>query len=330
MRALHALDSRAEDTYRAMLAHPEAGVRGLADLLSCSEQDVRTSLDELSELALIRPSEDGSVRAVPPELAMEVLLTRQQADLAAQQQRVEAARAAAARLIADLSDLHPASQAGVEQLEGVEQIREKLTLLTRRVRREVMGFAPNGAHTRESLEAAKPLDAELLARGVRMRTVYLDSVRNSPHTVAYAEWLAERGGAVRTAPSLPVRMIITDRETAILPVRAGNAREAAVLLRGQGTLTALCALFDGVWDSAVDLAEVSAPDEHGLSAQDREVLRFLALGLTDDAIARRIGVSPRTARRTASHLMDRLGARSRFQAGALAARHGWLQGLSTS
>ena len=41
-------------------------------------------------------------------------------------------------------------------------------------------------------------------------------------------------------------------------------------------------------------------------------------------MAKRLGVSTRTARRIASTLMEHLGARSRFQAGALAERLGLL------
>lgn len=50
--------------------------------------------------------------------------------------------------------------------------------------------------------------------------------------------------------------------------------------------------------------------------------------MTDDAIAKRLGVSPRTARRVANDMMERLGARSRFQAGALAVQHGWLPAVA--
>ena len=54
------------------------------------------------------------------------------------------------------------------------------------------------------------------------------------------------------------------------------------------------------------------------------MLRLLAGGLTDEMIARRLGVSVRTARRAASDLLSRLGARSRFQAGARAVAREWL------
>lgn len=66
-----------------------------------------------------------------------------------------------------------------------------------------MAFAPSGAQTVENMEAARPQDLELLERGVRMRTLYLDSLRNSQPTVAYATWLTSRG--VRCARSPPSR-----------------------------------------------------------------------------------------------------------------------------
>jgi DNA-binding NarL/FixJ family response regulator len=62
----------------------------------------------------------------------------------------------------------------------------------------------------------------------------------------------------------------------------------------------------------------------GLSPTDRHLLRLLADGLTDEAAAKRLGISARTVRRIMADLMDRLGAESRFEAGVEAARRGWL------
>lgn len=327
------LDVQSEEVYKAMLSYPSKGVSELAELLGRTEREIRASLDRLNELALVQPSQENGLAAVAPELGMEVLLARQQAELAVQQQRIKESRAAAAQLVAQYTTLDSATaRPNVEQLFGIDRIRDKLALLTREVGHEVMTFAPNGSHTQESLDSARPLDEQLLDRGVTLRTIYLDSVRNSPHTVAYADWLAERGGQVRTVPSLPVRMILVDRQVAVIPARADAAREAAVVLRGHGALAALCALFEAAWGSATELGDVrrrAAPDASQPNPQEREVLRFLAQGLTDEAIAKRLGVSPRTARRIANSLMERLGARSRFQAGALAAEQGWLSPQST-
>ncbi|MFD7411415.1 LuxR C-terminal-related transcriptional regulator [Kitasatospora purpeofusca] len=321
------LDAASEAVYRAMLAHSGEGVAGVAARLSLSEGEVRAALDHLSELALLRPSAErpGSLRAVSPDVGMEILMARQQAELAAAQARIEASRAAAAQLIADYADLRPeANTPDVEQLVGLDRIRDRLSRFSREARDEIMTFAPEGGQKPEHIEAAKPLDRTLLERGVRMRTIYLDSVRNSPHTVEYVNWLAALGGRVSTVPELPTRMIIVDRSAAVIPVRSDDTAAGAVVLTGQGMLTVLCALFESVWAGAQPLGAAVQLDRDGLTAQERTALTLLADGHTDDAIAKRLGVSPRTARRIATDLMERLEARSRFQAGARAAQAGWL------
>jgi DNA-binding CsgD family transcriptional regulator len=59
-----------------------------------------------------------------------------------------------------------------------------------------------------------------------------------------------------------------------------------------------------------------------LDDRELELLALLAAGLTDGSVAARLGVSERTVRRTMAATMLRLGARSRFQAGLLAAHLG--------
>jgi DNA-binding NarL/FixJ family response regulator len=54
------------------------------------------------------------------------------------------------------------------------------------------------------------------------------------------------------------------------------------------------------------------------------LVMLLSQGHTDDSAAKRLGVSERTCRRMMADMMERLGARSRFEAGLLAAREGWL------
>jgi DNA-binding NarL/FixJ family response regulator len=58
--------------------------------------------------------------------------------------------------------------------------------------------------------------------------------------------------------------------------------------------------------------------------EQRELLRLLATGLPDTAIARRMRVAPRTLARRISLLYQELQADNRFQAGAAAQRRGWL------
>ncbi|MET9929695.1 MULTISPECIES: helix-turn-helix transcriptional regulator [unclassified Streptomyces] len=309
-----------------LLQHADWGVAELAASLSLAEADVREALDRLSELSLLRPSATERTRLHPvsPELAMESLLARQQAELLAQQQKLEASRAAAAQLIADWVGFQPMTDSsGVELLVGVDRIRDRLAELSRHIEHEVMAFVPD-APDAKNIEAAKPLDSELLGRGVRMRTLYPESVRNNPAGTEYAKWLASAGGEVRTTPDVPVRMTVIDRRVAVLPVYGENSGHSAVLLTGDGALTALCALFDLAWGRADPLGTARTRDERGLTSQERETLRLLEHGHTDETIAKRLGISSRTTRRVVAGVMDTLGARSRFQAGALAAQRGWL------
>ncbi|MFD0508094.1 hypothetical protein ACFQ0G_45580 [Streptomyces chiangmaiensis] len=51
---------------------------------------------------------------------------------------------------------------------------------------------------------------------------------------------------------------------------------------------------------------------------------MLKAGLKDQAIARQLGYSPRTATRKIAALMTRLGASTRFQAGVEATARRWI------
>lgn len=320
------LTAMAEQVYRMMLAFPEEGITELATRLGAPVQAVRDSLAQLSELAIIQPSEqeENGFRVLDAETAMELLLARQHADLAAQQLRVEASRAAAAQLIAEYAGVRPRTSDD-EHLIGPDIIRERLARLAQQARDEIMTFAPGGAHPAADLEASRGPNEDLLDRGVRSRTIYLDSVRNHKPTLDHVNWLSQRGAAVRTTVSLPLRLIIFDRCQAVVPTNMADARTGAVLLTGEGTVTALCALFEATWENATPWGDAATPaDSRGLTVQQAEMLKLLADGMTDEAIAKRFGISPRTARRIAAELMELLDARSRFQAGVHSVQRGLL------
>ncbi|MFD6951493.1 MULTISPECIES: LuxR family transcriptional regulator [unclassified Nocardiopsis] len=319
------IDPVAESVYRRMLSHPDDGVAELAAGLDVPESRVREALDLLNEMALVRSSNraGGRLHAVNPQLGMEILLSHQQADLARRQQRLEESRAVAVELIAEFSGSGNAApeDSGLTVIWGLEQIRDNLRMINEQVREEFLTFAPGGSQTAENMKAGQPLNRRLLERGVRMRTVYLDSLTNDPDSVAHAKHLVELGAQVRTAPTLPTRMIVCDRSVAVVAADNEDTGKGAVLIRAPGLVTALCTLFDAVWREARELAPTQSKDpDDDMTPQQAEALRLLAEGHTDEVIARRLGVSPRTARRFASEIMVRLGARSRFQAGVNAVR----------
>lgn len=320
----------AEDVYKTMLAEPQIGVARLAERLGFSAERVRRGLDELARLSLLRPSDEnpGAMRLVSPEVGLSSLLAQREAAVLEQQRQIAASRAAVAAVVADYANLHPSRHhADIEQLVGVDAVRSWIEERAHAGVGEVMGFNTGGAQSEASMEASRPLDQEALDRGTVMRTIYLDSARNDPATLNYLRWLAEAGGQVRTAATLPLRMIIFDRKQALIPVNPEHSKIGAVVQRGPGMVAALCALFEQTWQAAKPVGEERQRDDQGLTAQEQAVLALLSEGWTDDVIARKLGVSVRTSRRITAELTARLGARSRFQAGARAVERGWIKGV---
>ncbi|ATZ26820.1 LuxR C-terminal-related transcriptional regulator [Streptomyces lavendulae] len=322
------LDSHVERVYREMLADPTGGVAELGARLGLTEGQVRDGLDRLVDLDLLTPSREnaGGLRAVSPEAGLEQILRRQEEDLIRRQQELALSKAAAARAVAEFATLRPNTETdGAERLVGLDAIQSRLEVLAKGLSRECLAIMPGGAQSQASLDASRPLDEDALARKVAMRVVYQDSARNDPATLAYAQWTTERGGQVRTSPVLPPRLVIFDRATAVVPIDPENSRLGALCTTAPGIVASLVTLFEQTWGTAVPLgAAREQAGEDGITTAERELLKLLASGMTDEAAGKRLGVSLRTVRRQMSGLMERLDATSRFEAGLRAAQRGWL------
>ncbi|WP_392893083.1 LuxR C-terminal-related transcriptional regulator [Streptomyces sp. LN699] len=322
------LDGDEESVYRGMLADPAGGLAELGARLALPETRVRDALDRLVDLNLLTSSREtsGGLRAVTPKVGLELILRRQEEDLARRQQQLATSRAAAARAIAEYADLRPNTETdGTERLVGIDAIQARLEVLAQDLSEECLAIIPGGAQSQASLDASRPLDERAMSQGVELRAVYQDSVRNDPATLAYAQWTTGRGGQVRTSPVLPPRLLVFDRTTAIVPIDPANSRLGALCTAAPGIVTSLITLFEQTWETAVPLgAYREKRSQDGISASERELLKLLASGLTDEAACKRLGVSLRTVRRQMAGLMERLHATSRFEAGLKAAQHGWL------
>jgi two-component system, NarL family, response regulator LiaR len=72
------------------------------------------------------------------------------------------------------------------------------------------------------------------------------------------------------------------------------------------------------------VASLRAPRSIRLTPREREILRLVADGLSNKAIATRLGISERTAKYHVGEILGRLGAENRAQAVAIANRRGLL------
>ncbi|MFJ7200497.1 MULTISPECIES: hypothetical protein [unclassified Streptomyces] len=168
-----------------------------------------------------------------------------------------------------------------------------------------------------------------LSDGVPYRTVYGRHAIEYPGAMVRIDQCLEAGEQARVTSRLPMKMMIVDREHAIICAFGegeGNPGDL-VIVDPSPLLDGLIELFERVWAESVPFDRGGttagvARDE--LGTEDKRLLTLLLSGLTDDAIARHLGVGRRTILRRARSLMDRAGVATRMQLGWYAARRGWV------
>ena len=126
---------------------------------------------------------------------------------------------------------------------------------------------------------------------------------------------------ISSAP-LPHETIILDRRVAILAGRPSPLGREYTVTTSPVLVGGVYSLFTAAWEAATDLGAYLRGEVPELAPEDREILRALGAGLTDEAAARRQGTSLRTYRRRVAELMATLEAGSRFQAGVRAGELG--------
>ncbi len=319
------LEAADEEVYREMLESPGRGVDEIAARLATCPDRVRACLDKLFELRLIQESFEAPGRffAVEPAMGFQQLLARQHDELIERQRQIADSHGSFIRMLAGTGP-RPSEGGGVERLEGMDAVQRRLQELARDTVREALTFMPDGPQSAAALDAARRNDARALERGVTIRTIGPHRMREDAATREYARRLSDRGGEFRTTAGLPPRMILADRAVALVPIDATDTRKGALCLSDPGLVALLVALFEQTWSLSTPLDAGRQLLGEPLAEPERALLSFMAQGHTDESAAGQLHVSPRTARRMMASIMERLGARSRFEAGLKAARLGWL------
>ncbi|WP_430783464.1 LuxR C-terminal-related transcriptional regulator [Actinoplanes sp. G11-F43] len=313
--------------YALLLRAPGLDLPEFAARIGRTVAEARDLLDRMVDLALLhrRPSENGSLIAASPVLAMQQLMAREQQMLAERQAFLQQGYTTLSQVltgyVAGEAEVAADPAPIAEQLPDLPAVRRRLEELALVTRDEVLSFSPRAGNPAAAKAASRPLDFAALERGVRMRTIYSASAMHAEGAREYAEALVEAGGAVRIVPVLPVRLIAIDAEVAVVPRQAGTGTDGGLLIRHPGTVTALVALFDSYWERAEELSQAGIDD---CTEAERAVLRLLSTGAKDEAVARQVNQSVRTVRRTIADLMTRLHANSRFELAIRAGERGWL------
>ncbi|SEK53008.1 helix-turn-helix domain-containing protein [Streptacidiphilus jiangxiensis] len=321
------LDEPTEETYRRLVAHSPATLAELAALLGgIGETRVRRSLETLVALGLAfaEAGRPGRYHAVDPRTGLATLIHAKRLELERTAASVEtyAAEYHERMLRSDPLRL-------VEIVEGPAAIAARVTELLAGAKQEVLAFDAPPYVTPDA--AAARDERELLARGVGVRAVYASEVLAIPERAELLRGLVLAGERSRVVPRVPLKMVVVDGRDAVIPLSASSSgtRSLAALVHRSRLCDALVELFEASWLQATPVFSAEARDAHpdihpDLTEAELTLLHLLHAGLKDEAIARQLGISERTLRRRITDLLTRLGATSRFQAGAQAIRRGWL------
>ncbi|MFJ6772826.1 LuxR family transcriptional regulator [Kitasatospora sp. NPDC091257] len=315
------INDTAENTYLLLVERGPLTRAELAGALRVTSHAMNMAVGELTGLGLVEP--DGTrLVARPPRAALDVVVDKRTKELAALHDGVE-------ELSRFWRDHHHADGADYIEVARTEAARSALVRrlydeATERVRGLTIGFTGRSAQP----NMLAPGCREALTRGVTCTVVYGARVLRDGAARQAVRTSVGLGERARVFPEVPLNMGICDDRFALVCPPAGDwDRRHHIVVRRSDLLDSLIGVFESFWQIAVPLpAAVEAADDAGTApgVESRQLLTYLSGGLTDESIAREIGVSERTVARRITRLQELLGARTRFQLGVQASRRGWL------
>jgi DNA-binding CsgD family transcriptional regulator len=307
---------------------------GAADRVDgLDEQQVEAGLRRLTDIGLVEAGLDGQLEPVEPDTALVRSLEAYHGATEDHARRADALNQAIQALLYVYRPAveRVASRVEVEYVRDPASKRRTMAVLNATTQHSFDSLHPGPLPPMEMLERSMELDAEMLRRGIRLRAIYPRTVLQTPRYTRYLEELAALGVSVRLIEHAPCDILLQDGTTACLPSNPPHpGGHPMLLVRSFELVWVLVTIFDDYWLRAVPLEDAVAASSDGeseLAPQERVIIRLMATGLTDDQIARKIGVHRRTVQRVIAKLMDRLHASSRFEAGLKLAQDQELAGV---
>lgn len=314
------VDADAQAVYEALVDGAPGTLEALGRELTMPPGQVRAAADLLLSkgLASRDPGEPARYRAAAPEHALEILFLEQERGLT----RGRAYLGTLAERFRSSNGDRGTAQA-VETVSGRDAIRRRFEQLQRSTRHQIRGV-DRPPYT-VAAATLNPIEAELLASGVRYKIIY-DPASLEFHPLREdLELSTAQGEEARVLAGTPAKLLIFDDNFAMIPARsAPDEIDELSVVHPSGLLDALIALFEVLWERALPLFPDPGRAKVQPTVDDQRLIALLTAGLTDEAIAKQLGVSYRTLQRRIHDLLHRLEARSRFQAGLRAAQLGWV------
>lgn len=312
------LRARAGELYREVASSARLRVRGKRFAKGAAD---RKALTLLLDLGLLTQEGDDLI-AVDPALVQARIV----APLGQQAAEMLSESTQWAHTFADLAQAfrrRTTSSSPLLEMRGAANINRFLQTTVGDAEHELLTAQPAGARSAAVLDTAIERDIAALKRGVTMRTLYQHSARRSVVTRKYVARVAEYGAQVRTLDEFFNRLIVVDRRLAVVPGSEGDAH--AIAIHDADLVAYLADIFERYWERAHEYADREEPTERAVADDVYNMTaRMLVEGHSDNASAKRMGVSTRTYAGYVAALKDEYGVDTRFQLGHMMGRLGGL------
>ena len=271
------------------------------------------------------PTTPAWLRPAPPGLALQGVLAGHQYRLARDQEKLLEGHKRLARAQAKFGVIgngHLPTHL-VSVVSDREEIGELPASLMNSARQDWMSLETSLTEMPLTEDFGQsPLPA--FAGRVRCRAIYDTAFTNDPVGQRIIAASAEAGEMARVLPKVPIKMKVADHTAALLALTP-TGTGGALVIKAPVVIDVLREYFELLWERAAPLpGQRSHVAKGGLTPAQQTVLNLMAQGHADEAIAHRAGVSVTTVRRHITAIQQKLGVKSRFAAGVVAQRRGWI------
>ncbi|WUH97699.1 helix-turn-helix transcriptional regulator [Spirillospora sp. NBC_00431] len=273
-------------------------------------------IDALVRGGMAYLGEDGASTLVPasPDLVLQRALARMADDLAVEH-----------RTLLDGQERLRAVQAVTDAAEtGV--MDQLVQVLTDHARVAELTSTVIGSAQRDWLLLGTGMAVDgssAIPAGAKCRAIYEAQCVESAAERRSVEGVVQAGGRVRLLPRVGMSMRLADEAIALLPLTE-RVSSGVLLIQSSVIVGALREYFELLWERATPYGATDA-EAGPLPRIQMKILRLLVQGLSDNAVAERLGVSVTTVGRHVTSIREALGVQHRFALGAVAVQRGLIE-----
>ncbi|MBF6302049.1 hypothetical protein IU459_31550 [Nocardia amamiensis] len=300
------LSTEQERVYRHLL-RTRPGSTSHAGGASQVDSGARNVITELRTLGLV----DENLTAVPPAAAVDLLVRRRITQAQRQFDGLAAAWDALRELTEEQRTGLPTGM--IEQLSNGPEAARRINALLIDHPGELSSLRTHALHGHVPTRHGR-----LLMAGLSSRILFPAHALTDPRQAAHARRRHALGEMHRVTAEPVWPLTVVNRSVAFVPADLSEPAAGLLQIRRTGVVQILAEVFDGIWERGHNV------DELPVSPFEHRVLQALTCHDTDESAARALNVSVRKFRTHVAELMDRLGARTRFQAALLAKERHWL------